>query len=197
MRKQIRNLNEGFTIVEVLIVLAIAALILTIVLIAVPDLQRSARNTDILHDAQNVASAIQSYEGNNAGLIPQPAGGSGPQTVSTTGVVDIGSSGATTQAHIQATDVVYWDTPGANTAGTSGNITWDSAGSGATAGSVGVGGILIMDGEDCGTFTPASSSSSGSTGQSYSVTGNIRAVAVLYPIEGASNSTSSIGCIQE
>ena len=36
---------EGFTIIEVLIVLAIAGLILLVVFLAVPALQRNARNT--------------------------------------------------------------------------------------------------------------------------------------------------------
>ena len=70
MYLRLKKLEEGFTIVETLIVLAIAALIITIVLIAVPDLQRSARNSNMLHDAQNVASAVQNYESNNQGATP-------------------------------------------------------------------------------------------------------------------------------
>ncbi len=47
MYKQIKNKNEGFTIIEVMIVLAIAALILIIVLLAVPALQRNSKNTTL------------------------------------------------------------------------------------------------------------------------------------------------------
>ena len=50
---QKRN-TEGFTIIEVMIVLAIAALILLIVLLAVPALQRQFRNTAIKNDASSV-----------------------------------------------------------------------------------------------------------------------------------------------
>ena len=48
MHTKLKKINEGFTIVETLIVLAIAALIITIVLIAVPALQRSAATPLIL-----------------------------------------------------------------------------------------------------------------------------------------------------
>jgi len=50
MYQKIRKRTEGFTIIEVLIVLAIAGLILLIVFIAVPALQRNARNTQRKND---------------------------------------------------------------------------------------------------------------------------------------------------
>ena len=43
--------DEGFTIIEVLIVLAIAGLIMLIVFLAVPALQRNSRNTQRTNDA--------------------------------------------------------------------------------------------------------------------------------------------------
>jgi prepilin-type N-terminal cleavage/methylation domain-containing protein len=69
MYKQIKN-NKGFTIIEVMIVLAIAALILIIVLLAVPALQRNAKNTTIKNDASTVAGAVTEYESNNNGQVP-------------------------------------------------------------------------------------------------------------------------------
>jgi prepilin-type N-terminal cleavage/methylation domain-containing protein len=66
--------EAGFTIIEVLIVLAIAALILLIVFLAVPALQRNARNTQRKSDAANIGSAISNFEGNNSGALPTAYG---------------------------------------------------------------------------------------------------------------------------
>jgi len=62
--------QEGFTIIEVLIVLAIAGLIIAIVLFAVPNLQKSGRNTAIKNDASALAGAIGDFESNNNGAVP-------------------------------------------------------------------------------------------------------------------------------
>jgi prepilin-type N-terminal cleavage/methylation domain-containing protein len=62
--------ERGFTIIEVMIVLAIAGLILLIVFLAVPALQRSARNTSRKEDAAAVLSAINEYTSNNGGSLP-------------------------------------------------------------------------------------------------------------------------------
>ena len=51
----------GFTIIEVLIVLAIAGLILIIVLLAVPNLQRNNRNTQLRADANNLLGYVNEY----------------------------------------------------------------------------------------------------------------------------------------
>jgi prepilin-type N-terminal cleavage/methylation domain-containing protein len=86
----LKKRNQGFTIVETLIVLAIAGLIILIVLLAVPALQRSSRNTNIKSDAEAIAGAISEYEGNNGGGAPALANGAGP-------AYTIGAAG-TTQA---------------------------------------------------------------------------------------------------
>jgi prepilin-type N-terminal cleavage/methylation domain-containing protein len=78
---QKRN-SEGFTIIEVMIVLAIAALILLIVLLAVPALQRNSRNTTIKNDASSVAGGINTYESDNNGTPPTNVAGSGTVTLS-------------------------------------------------------------------------------------------------------------------
>ncbi len=59
--------KAGFTIIEVMIVLAIAALIILIVLLAVPALQRQARNTQRDRSAQLIAAAVQECVTNNDG----------------------------------------------------------------------------------------------------------------------------------
>lgn len=62
--------EEGFTIIEVMIVLAIAGLIILVVLLAVPALQRNSRNTTIKNDAAAVAGAINEYQSINNGKMP-------------------------------------------------------------------------------------------------------------------------------
>jgi prepilin-type N-terminal cleavage/methylation domain-containing protein len=58
--------QKGFTIIEVLIVLAIAALILLIVFLALPALQRNAHNTSRKEDASLLYDAINECLENNA-----------------------------------------------------------------------------------------------------------------------------------
>jgi prepilin-type N-terminal cleavage/methylation domain-containing protein len=61
---------EGFTIIEVMIVLAIAGLIMVIVFIAVPQLQRSQRDNARQNIANRVKAEIEAYAGNNQGQYP-------------------------------------------------------------------------------------------------------------------------------
>ncbi len=65
--------EEGFTIIEVLIVLAIAGLILLIVFLAIPALQRNSRNTQRKNDASALASAYSEYVNNHGGSSPGKA----------------------------------------------------------------------------------------------------------------------------
>lgn len=69
-----RKAEEGFTIIEVLIVLAIAGLILLVVFLAVPALQRNSRNTQRKNDIGNTLSAFSEYVNNNAGALPTSSG---------------------------------------------------------------------------------------------------------------------------
>lgn len=57
--------QKGFTIIEVVLVLAIAALIFLMVFIALPALQRSQRDTARKNDVSTVSSAVTSWQGNN------------------------------------------------------------------------------------------------------------------------------------
>ena len=69
MLNKIKKDNKGFTIIEVLIVLAIAGLIMLTVFLAVPSLQRSSRNTQRQNDATKVAAAISTCMTNRNGQI--------------------------------------------------------------------------------------------------------------------------------
>lgn len=64
-RQQLKQ--KGFTIIEVVLVLAIAALIFLMVFIALPALQSSQRDTARKNDASIVAAAVNSWSGNNRG----------------------------------------------------------------------------------------------------------------------------------
>lgn len=60
----------GFTIIEVVLVLAIAGLIFLMVFIALPALQRSQRDTQRRDDLARVTDAITQYQTNNNGRLP-------------------------------------------------------------------------------------------------------------------------------
>jgi prepilin-type N-terminal cleavage/methylation domain-containing protein len=66
--------KEGFTIVEVLIVLAIAGVIMLVVFLAVPALQRNSRNNQRRSDVSHLAGLINEYAANHAGTLPTGAG---------------------------------------------------------------------------------------------------------------------------
>lgn len=68
-----RKKQEGFTIIEVLIVLAIAGLIILIVFLAVPALQRNSRNTQRKNDVSALGGAMNEYINNNSGALPADA----------------------------------------------------------------------------------------------------------------------------
>lgn len=67
MFKQLHKDNKGFTIIEVLIVLAIAGLIMLIVFLAVPALQRNQRNNSRNNDASRITSAVTECLSNRNG----------------------------------------------------------------------------------------------------------------------------------
>ncbi len=83
--------QDGFTIIEVLIVLAIAALILVVVLVAIPQLQRNQRNSARQNIAGRVVAEINNFAGNNNGLFP--AGNLGPGTSGTPVRQNLGAPG--------------------------------------------------------------------------------------------------------
>ncbi len=62
--------KKGFTIIEVVLVLAIAGLIFLMVFVALPALQRGQRDTQRRDDVSRVVSQLQSYATNNRGALP-------------------------------------------------------------------------------------------------------------------------------
>lgn len=64
------NNSKGFTIIEVVLVLAIAGLIFLMVFIALPALQRNQRDTQRKNDMSRVVTALQNYQSNNRNKLP-------------------------------------------------------------------------------------------------------------------------------
>ena len=62
--------NSGFTIIEVVLVLAIAGLIFLMVFIALPALQRNQRDTQRKNDMGRLSTAIVNYTNSNRGSLP-------------------------------------------------------------------------------------------------------------------------------
>lgn len=68
-----QNKTKGFTIIEVVLVLAIAGLIFLMVFLALPALQRSQRDTQRRNDMSRLVASITSYKSNNSGKLPWTA----------------------------------------------------------------------------------------------------------------------------
>lgn len=69
VRKNNNKVKKGFTIIEVVLVLAIAGLIFLMVFIALPALQRSQRNTQRRDDYSMLVTAVNSYMSSNNGKL--------------------------------------------------------------------------------------------------------------------------------
>ena len=67
---KISRKKSGFTLIEIVIVLAIAALIMVIVFVAVQGAQRSRRDTTSRSNAAATLAAIEQYASNNSGSLP-------------------------------------------------------------------------------------------------------------------------------
>lgn len=70
MNVQKKNKREGFTIIEVVLVLAIAGLIFLMVFIALPALQRGQRDGQRKSDLSRAQTKINDYQSNNRNSLP-------------------------------------------------------------------------------------------------------------------------------
>jgi prepilin-type N-terminal cleavage/methylation domain-containing protein len=70
MTNKVSNNKKGFTIIEVVLVLAVAALIFLIVFLAVPALQRSRRDTARKNDVGRAIAQLESYASSHNGEYP-------------------------------------------------------------------------------------------------------------------------------
>lgn len=76
-RQQRSNASNyaGFTIIELLIVLAMAGIILALVIGVIPTLQRTSRNDQRRQDVQAILEAVSQYQLNNSGNFPNDCDG--------------------------------------------------------------------------------------------------------------------------
>lgn len=81
--------RKGFTIIEVVLVLAIAGLIFLMVFVALPNLQRTQRDTQRRNDLDRASTALTQYITNNSKL---PNGSQAPFAVEN-GVGNVGAQG--------------------------------------------------------------------------------------------------------
>lgn len=161
MRQKLKTNNAGFTIIEVLIVLAIAGLIIAVVLFAVPQLQRNGRNTAIKNDANTVAGTISEFESNNDGSVPNSAVAAANSSLLTVS----GASGAPTTGKVQGGTTVETLTTGAAPASNAPTV----------------GTISVLFGHKC---TVSGAYTAGTTGDASS-----RSAAIYYSIETSSGTT--------
>lgn len=73
--KDLLKKEKGFTLIEIVLVLAIAGLILVIVFLAVSGAQKSRRDSQRKNDLSRVASQLESYASNNNGSYPTTGAG--------------------------------------------------------------------------------------------------------------------------
>jgi prepilin-type N-terminal cleavage/methylation domain-containing protein len=66
----VQRKEKGFTIIEVVLVLAIAGLIFLMVFIALPALQRNQRDTQRKQDMSRLITALTSYTSSNRASLP-------------------------------------------------------------------------------------------------------------------------------
>jgi prepilin-type N-terminal cleavage/methylation domain-containing protein len=151
---------DGFTIIEVLIVLAIAGLILLIVFLAVPALQRNAHNTSAKHDVSSILGAMNTYVNNNGGSLPTTVGeGSSTNIFKVSG--DTGTNKATTKLGYFEPANVKLDSTSGDTGATAPNNTSD---------------VLIVTGVKCNATGTAIDSSATSA--------SARGYVALYTLQG-------------
>jgi prepilin-type N-terminal cleavage/methylation domain-containing protein len=113
--KKLNRTNSGFTIIEVVIVLAIAALILLIVFLAVPALQRNSRNTQYRSEAARLLASTQEFINNNNGTLPA-ASGSGTAGSDAAKIFSLGNTKNITTLTVVANATVTAQTPSLTTA---------------------------------------------------------------------------------
>jgi prepilin-type N-terminal cleavage/methylation domain-containing protein len=162
LNKLKKSNQKGFTIIEVMIVLAIAGLIILIVLLAVPALQRNSRNTAIKNDASAITAAISEFKSNNDGALPAAANSA--LTAGGTVTLNNATPGTPATAKVQGS-TAYTDGTGAP----------------AAAVTPAVGNLYVYFGAKC----PATV-----TGVTVQPTANTRSTAVVYAIESASSTAA-------
>ena len=113
-----KNTNlKGFTIIEVVLVLAIAGLIFLMVFIALPNMQRSQRDTARRNDYAALSSNITNYLTNNNGRLPSDGKTLAANTyINTDGKDSQGNAYDLKVVELKASDTTYTAVSGAHSA---------------------------------------------------------------------------------
>jgi prepilin-type N-terminal cleavage/methylation domain-containing protein len=109
LQKLQKRKESGFTIIEVLIVLAIAGLIMLVVFLAVPALQRNSRNTTYRNEASRLLDAYNEVSANAGGTV---------LTASTASAPGSGSDAAKVLAAANTKSIETFTIVNSNTGGT-------------------------------------------------------------------------------
>jgi prepilin-type N-terminal cleavage/methylation domain-containing protein len=166
LKKLQKSNSEGFTIIEVMIVLAIAALILLIVLLAVPALQRGSRNTQRKNDVSALSSSVGDFINNHNGTGPANQ-------------ADVTTLTANNNVHLgfyTATNVFYQGTQASAP-------TASAAEGGESASKLTIDDVIIVASATCNTTT------------NQTAAGTSRSYAILYAVEG-STTNGQIQCVE-
>ena len=164
---------KGFTIIEVLIVLAIAGLILTIVFLAVPQLQRNSRNTTRRSDIGRLATAVNAFVANNNNTLPSTS------THVDTILKNVGASTLTSYTTALSSATVL-----ATAENNKVSLITASADVPALATS-GTNQVQIVTGATCDTATP---------GKALYTSSNTRNIVIQYTLESGTASTVTPAC---
>lgn len=103
-----RKTDGGFTLIEIVIVLAIAGLIFVIVFLAVGQAQASRRDTARRSDASRFAASVNQYQANNGGNNP-PSNWTGTDYYDPGTESDAGANGLTNDGDMDYTAGVDCD----------------------------------------------------------------------------------------
>ena len=174
MSKQLTKKTSGFTIIEVIIVLAIAGVIMLVVFLAVPALQRTTRNTTRKREIGRIASSVTNFVANNNGTAPSTAAhvqtilsDAGNMSIYQFNPATASAAGAMTQGKVSVT---------------SGAI--------ATAPTIAISGTSPTDAIEIDTAAACISGAAGTT----QAAPNTKAIALLYTLEPGTGANYTIAC---
>ena len=164
----IKGGNKGFTIVETLIVLAIAATIIVVVLLAVPGLQRSSRNTTARTAANNILAGWNEQMAAGNGASPGlPTAAAGTITINSVAYNLAKGVTPTVGTVSAATTVGYSASAAAFVSGGTTNVAPNT--------------LIVAYSATC-------------NGNTAAAVGTSTQIAVFYPVENGG--TGKVGCIQ-
>jgi prepilin-type N-terminal cleavage/methylation domain-containing protein len=141
MSNKLDKKGKGFTIIEVMIVLAIAGLIMLVVFLAVPNLQRSSRNNGRKADVGRIGTAATNFVANSNGTLPSA-------TVAGDGAKIITDAGTLSQ---------YPSFAEASPLGTAAANKLSIVAGAASVGAISVDGMQLVTGAKCGASGAATS----------------------------------------